>query len=159
MVKRRLVRVGVAFNRTHYFVDQGVQRGGAYEYGKLMEDELNKRRKTGNLKVVFWFVPLPRDQLLPALVDGKVDLVVAQLTVTPEREKLVDFTNPTRRNVSEVAVTGPGAPTIASIDDLAGQEIFVRKSSSDRLAGWLLLPCAAWVGFAAALNFALWKLN
>ncbi len=55
------------YNRTLYFVDRGVQRGVAYEYGKLMEDELNKRRKTGNLKVVFWFVPLPRDQLLSAL--------------------------------------------------------------------------------------------
>ena len=31
MVKRRLVRVGVTFNRTHCFVDQGVQRGMAYE--------------------------------------------------------------------------------------------------------------------------------
>jgi ABC-type amino acid transport substrate-binding protein len=61
-----------------------------------MEDELNQRRKTGNLKVVFWFVPLPRDRLLPALVDGKVDMVVAQLTVTPERKNLVDFTHPTR---------------------------------------------------------------
>lgn len=38
MVKRRLVRIGVTFNRAHYFVDKGVQRGGAYEYGKLMED-------------------------------------------------------------------------------------------------------------------------
>ena len=27
MVKRRLVRVGVTFNRTFYFVDKGVQRG------------------------------------------------------------------------------------------------------------------------------------
>jgi hypothetical protein len=49
MVQRRLVRIGVAHNRTMYFVDQGVQRGGAYEYGKLMEEEINKRRKTGNL--------------------------------------------------------------------------------------------------------------
>ena len=130
MVQRRLVRIGVTFNRTHYFVDQGVQRGMAYEYGKLMEDELNKRRKTGNLKVVFWFVPLPRDQLLQALVDGKVDMVIAQLTVTPERQKLVDFTNPTRTHVDEVVVTGPGAPAIASVDDLAGQEVYVRKSSS-----------------------------
>jgi membrane-bound lytic murein transglycosylase MltF len=130
MVTRRLVRIGVPFNRTLYFVDQGAQRGGAYEYGKLMEDELNKRRKTGNLKVIFWFVPLPRDQLLPALVDGKVDLVMAQLTVTPERQKLVDFTNPTRKDVNEVVVTGPGAPAIASVDDLAGQEVCVRKSSS-----------------------------
>jgi membrane-bound lytic murein transglycosylase MltF len=130
MVARRVIRVGVAFNRTLYFVDQGVQRGAAYEYGKLMEDELNKRRKTGNLKVSFWFVPLPRDRLLPALVDGKVDLVIAQLTVTPERQQLVDFTNPTRKEVDELVVTGPGAPAIASVDDLAGQEVYVRRSSS-----------------------------
>jgi membrane-bound lytic murein transglycosylase MltF len=130
MVKRRLVRIGVTYNRTHYFGDQGAQRGISYEYGKLMEDELNKRRKTGNLKVTFWFVPLPRDQLLSALVDGKVDMVIAQLKVTPERQKLVDFTNPTRKNVDEVVVTGPGAPAIASVDDLAGQEVFVRRSSS-----------------------------
>jgi membrane-bound lytic murein transglycosylase MltF len=130
MVKRRLVRVGVAYNRTLYFVDKGVQRGAAYEYGRLMEDELNKRRKTGNLKVVFWFVPLPRDQLLPALVDGTVDMVIGQLTVTPERQKLVDFTNPTRKSVNEIVVTGPGAPVITSVDDLSGQEVFVRRSSS-----------------------------
>lgn len=30
---------------------------------------------------------------------------------------------------------------------------------ADRLAGWLLVPYAAWVAFAAALNFALWQLN
>jgi ABC-type amino acid transport substrate-binding protein len=95
-----------------------------------MEDELNKRRKTGNLRVVFWFVPLPRDQLLPALVDGKVDMVMAQLTVTPERQQRVDFTNPTRKDVNEVVVTGPGAPAITSVDDLSGQQVFVRKTSS-----------------------------
>jgi membrane-bound lytic murein transglycosylase MltF len=130
MVERRLVRVGVAYNRTLYFVDRGMQRGAAFEYGKLMEDELNKRRKTGNLKVNFWFVPLPRDRLLPALVDGKVDMAIAQLTVTPERLKLVDFTNPTRKDVNEVVVTGPDAPPIASVEDLSGQEVFVRQSSS-----------------------------
>jgi membrane-bound lytic murein transglycosylase MltF len=130
MVKRRLVRVGVTYNRTFYFVNEGTQRGIAYEYGKLMEEQLNKRRKTGHLKVNFWFVPLPYDQLIPALLDGKLDVVVAQLTVTPERQKLVDFTNPTRKNVDEVVVTGKGAPAIASVDDLSGQQVFVRKTSS-----------------------------
>lgn len=29
----------------------------------------------------------------------------------------------------------------------------------DRVAAWLLAPYAAWVAFAAVLNFALWRLN
>jgi len=56
-------------------------------------------------------------------------MVAAMLTVTPEREKLVAFSEPTRTNVSEVVVSGPGAPPITSVDDLAGQAVFVRKGS------------------------------
>ena len=48
---RRLVRIGVTFNRTFYFVDHGEQRGVAYEYGKALEDELNKKFKTGDKKI------------------------------------------------------------------------------------------------------------
>jgi membrane-bound lytic murein transglycosylase MltF len=73
---------------------------------------------------------MPRDLLLPALVDGKVDLVAAMLTVTPERQKLVDFTRPTRTGVREIVVTGPGVPAVKTIDDLAGRDVFVRRSSS-----------------------------
>ena len=51
------------------------------------------------------------------------------LTVTPERRALAAFSEPTRTNVSEVVVTGPGAPPIATLDDLAGQEVFVREQS------------------------------
>lgn len=29
----------------------------------------------------------------------------------------------------------------------------------DRVAGWLLVPYAAWVAFACLLNYALWRLN
>ena len=31
MVKRRAIRVGVTFNRTHYFIDRGQERGLTYE--------------------------------------------------------------------------------------------------------------------------------
>ena len=129
MVKRRLIRVAVTFNRTHYFVDKGQERGITYESLKLFENDLNTELKTGNLKVHVVIVPMPRDELYAALASGKVDMVAAMVTVTPEREKLVAFSQPTRINVSEVVVTGPGAPPIATVDDLAGQEVFVRKGS------------------------------
>ena len=76
-IARRMIRVGVTFNRTHYFIDKGQQRGLTYESLKLFEDELNAERKTGNLKINVVFVPLPRDQLYPALINGKVDMVAA----------------------------------------------------------------------------------
>jgi membrane-bound lytic murein transglycosylase MltF len=130
MVKRRLIRAGVVFNRTHYFVDQGQQRGLAYESLRLFEEQLNKRLNTGLLKVHVAFVPLSRDQLIPALLEGKVDVLAASLTMTPEREKLVAFSNPTRTGVSEIVVTGPDTPPVATADDLSGREVFVRRSSS-----------------------------
>jgi len=130
MVKRRVIRLGVTYNRTFYFVDKGVQRGGVYEYGKLFEDELNKKLNTGNLRVNVVFVPLPRDMLASALIDGRVDAVIAQVTITPDNQKLVDFTNPTRKNVTEVVVTAPGAPAIASAADLSGQDVYVRKDGT-----------------------------
>jgi len=129
LVARRAIRVAVTFNRTHYFIDRGEERGLTYESVKQFETELNTRLKTGNLKVHVVMVPMQRDQMHAALVDGKVDMVAAMVTVTPEREKLVAFSDPTRTNVSEIVVTGPGAPSISSLDDLAGQEVFVRKGS------------------------------
>ena len=130
MVKRRLIRAGVVFNRTQYFIDKGVQRGISYESLQLFEEQVNKRLKTGLLKVHVAIVPLSRDQLFPALQAGQVDLVAAALTITPERRQLVDFSTPTRTGVSEIVVTGPGVAAPGTADDLSGREVFVRKSSS-----------------------------
>ena len=129
LVKRRAIRVGVTFNRTHYFIDRGQERGITFEALKSFESDLNTDLKTGNLKVHVVIVPMSRDQLYPALSTGKIDMVAAMVTVRPELEKLVAFSEPTRTNVNVVVVTGPGAPPIATVDDLAGQAVFVRKAS------------------------------
>jgi membrane-bound lytic murein transglycosylase MltF len=130
MVARRLIRIGAPFNRTFYFIDHGVQRGLAYDYIRLFEDELNKHRNTGALKVAVIVMPMQRDELIAQLRAGKIDAAVAQLTVTPERQKLVAFSNPTRTNVDEVLVTGPDAPQVHSLADLGRTKVLVRKSSS-----------------------------
>ena len=130
MIERRMIRVLTTYSKTQYFVDHGTPRGTAYDQGKLLEDEVNKRLGTDGTKVRVQFVPLSRNELLPALLAGKGDIVMADLTVTPERSKMVDFTEPWIGGVEEIVVTSPNGPVIATVDDLSGKEVFVRESSS-----------------------------
>lgn len=130
MIKRRVIRAGVVYNRTEYYIDKGVQRGVIAESLHKFEDDLNKRLKTGVLRVQVVPIPVARNQIFAALQDGKVDFIAATLTVTPEREKLVSFSIPTRPNISEVVITSPKAPPVSTADDLSGREVFVRHSSS-----------------------------
>jgi membrane-bound lytic murein transglycosylase MltF len=130
MIKRRVIRVLVPYSKTLYFVDRGTQRGLAYEFFRLFEDDLNKKLKRKHIRVHVFFVPTARDKLIPELLAGRGDIAVGNLTITPERFKQVDFSNPTFRNVSEIVVTGPGTEPIATAQDLSGSEVYVRKSSS-----------------------------
>ena len=130
MVKRRRIRFLVPYSKTYYFVDRAVQRGVAYDITQIYEADLNKRLKTGHVRIDVHCIPVSRDEMIPALLAGRGDVVMGNLTITPERLKHVDFTNPFRHDVSEVLVTGPSAEPIVTLDDLAGKEIYVRKSSS-----------------------------
>ncbi len=117
-------------SKTHYFIDKGVQRGIVYDAGTKLEAEINKTLKTTPAtKVNVVFVPTSRDDLQQALIEGRGDIVAANVTVTPERAKLVDFAEPGRVNVKEIVVTGPGAPMINTLDDLGGKDVYVRERS------------------------------
>jgi membrane-bound lytic murein transglycosylase MltF len=130
MIKRRMIRVLVPYSKTFYFVDRGTQRGLVYEAFRIFEDDLNKKLKSKNIRVHVVFEPTARDKLIPYLVEGRGDIAAGNLTITPERLKQVDFSDPVRRNLSEIVVTGPGADPIATAQDLSGKEVYVRKSSS-----------------------------
>jgi membrane-bound lytic murein transglycosylase MltF len=130
MVERRLIRVLTVYSKTFFFVDNGTQRGIVHDVGRRLEEELNRKLKAKHLRVSVAFVPVSRDELLPALVAGRGDIAAANLTITPERLKTVDFTEPWVKGVDEIVVTGPHSAPIATLDDLAGKEVFVRKSSS-----------------------------
>ena len=130
MVKRRFIRVLVAYSKTFFFVDKGTPRGTTYDVMKAFEEELNRKTRSKHLRVHAVFIPVARDRLLPGLVEGRGDIVAANLTVTPSRQVLVDFSDPWITGVSEIIVTGPASPRIRSLNDLAGQEIFVRRTSS-----------------------------
>jgi membrane-bound lytic murein transglycosylase MltF len=136
MIERGVIRVLTVYSKTFYFTDKGVQRGATHDIFRVFEEDLNKqlakrqKLKHKHLKVKVVFIPIARGDLLQALADGKGDIAASNLTITPDRQKLVDFSVPLARNVSEVVVSGPGAPAIEGVDHLSGKEVFVRKSSS-----------------------------
>jgi membrane-bound lytic murein transglycosylase MltF len=130
MRKRGLLRALVVYSKTFYFVDQGAQRGATYEALKAFETDINKKLGTKALKFNIVFIPVSRDELIPGLLSGRGDVAAAGLTITADREALVDFSDPLYTGVSEIVVTGPRGPKITRLDELSGKAIHVRKSSS-----------------------------
>ena len=107
MVERRVIRLLTVFSRGYYFLDGPDQRGITYEMAQRFETLVNDRFDSGPLKVSVVILPVSRGQLLPALAAGYGDIAVGNLTVTPKRAQLVDFSDALYPDVDEVIVTGP----------------------------------------------------
>lgn len=132
IVERGFLRLGTTFNPVLFSYDGPDQRGIVVDLAQEMQAQLRKTlgKRAASLTIVL--AALPRDKLIPALEEGRVDVLAANLTVTPERSARVAFVDPILRNVSEVVVTGPSAPPLSGLDDLAGITLRVRPSSSYR---------------------------
>jgi len=130
MKKRRIIRALVPYSKTFYYVEKGRQRGISYEVFQAFENDLNKKLKSKTIKLHVLYLPVGRDEIVSRLVDGWGDVVFADLTITPERQKVVDFSTPMYSGIKEIVVTGPGGPEIRSLDDLSGKEVFIRRNTS-----------------------------
>ena len=130
MLKRRVVRILAPFSRTSFFLDNGVALGFEAELGQEFENWLNKRYGKKPYRIHVVFIPTPREKLFAELRNGKGDIAAGNLTITADRETLVDFASPWASGIKEVLVTGPSAPDIHSIDELGGKTVTVRRSSS-----------------------------
>lgn len=130
MVERRKIRVLVVYSKLGFFFDKGRTRGATYDLFMEFEKYINQKQKTGIRKIKLVFLPVPRDYLVPWLIEGRGDIAAANLTITDERKKIVDFSDPLLKNVKEILVTGPAAPSIENLNSLSGKEIHLRRSSS-----------------------------
>ena len=129
LVERRVIRILTVYGPGRYFLDNGPQ-GAVQEYAQKLQQVVNKTFNTGLLLVQVAVIPVARDQLFPALEAGFGDIVMAGTTMTEARAKRVDFTIPVSKPLREILVTGPSAPNITALEDLAGKTVYVRKSSS-----------------------------
>lgn len=130
IAERGYLRVLIPFSKTFYFIDGGVQRGTAVdlmaEFAKFEQKRHGKFARDGHVV----FIPTPRDRLFPDLAEGRGDIAMGNLTVTEERRKLADFSDPLFKPVREVPVTRADAVDLTSPDALSGKTVHVRASSS-----------------------------
>jgi len=132
MIERRAIRVVVVPTRTQYWIHDGRPIGIEYERLRAFEQWLNRRHDTEHrhLAVHIVYVPTRRDDLIPALIEGRGDIAVGMLTATDERLEQVDFAGPFLKDVYEIPVTNESHPPLGSVDELAGRRIVVRRSAS-----------------------------
>lgn len=70
---------------------------------------------------------------IPFLQTGKADVVISSLSVTPEREKVIDFSKPYAQ--INAVVAAPRSVTVKGFADLAGKRVATaRGTTNDRLA-------------------------
>jgi polar amino acid transport system substrate-binding protein len=71
------------------------------------------------------------DTIFRDLAQGKFDMVASATTITPDREKTVDFTNP--YYLSEQALVVPTGSDIATVDDISGATVAVQQGTTGQI--------------------------
>ncbi|WP_279465331.1 transporter substrate-binding domain-containing protein [Aeromonas veronii] len=86
------------------------------------------------------FVAVEPASRIPFLQSDKVDLILANMTVTPERREVVDFTNPNLRVAVQVLV--PEGSPAKKLDDLASKTLIVTTGTTADI--WLTRNHPEW---------------
>jgi len=130
ILERGYIRVLVPPSKTFFFYDGAQPHGLAYDHMEAFAEGLRKSRGKTPIRLSVIYLPTPRDRLIPGVEEGLGDIAIAGLTETAKRDERVDFVTNEDNPISEVVVTGPGAPELSTLEDLAGRRVLVRKSSS-----------------------------
>ena len=99
------------------------------EYGEYQGyDVYFARRLAQDLGVELELVSVDAPNRVEYLTSAKVDIILANFTVTPERAEVVDFALPYMKVA--LGVVSPDAALITSIEDLRGKKLIVSKGTT-----------------------------
>lgn len=122
--ERGTIRIGVFSDKNPfgYLDENGVSQGfDVYVARRFAKDLLGDESKVE-------FVLVDAASRVAFLESNKVDIIMANFTVTEERKEKVDFANPYMK-VSLGAVS-PESDSINSIEDLEGKKVIVAKGTT-----------------------------
>ena len=99
------------------------------EYGEYQGyDVVFARRLAEDLGVELELVSVDAPNRVEYLTSAKVDIILANFTVTPERAEVVDFALPYMKVA--LGVVSPDAALITSLEDLQGKKLIVSKGTT-----------------------------
>jgi membrane-bound lytic murein transglycosylase MltF len=136
MLERRAIKFYLPYSRSLYFIDKGRERGISADVIREFERWVNKKyaKQLGKRPFTVFAVVATRDKLLADLQGGHADVAVGNVKVIDQLLNEVDFAGLDQNiTTTEILVTGPASPAIASIDDLSGKTVHVREYSSQYL--------------------------
>ncbi len=131
MRKRKQIRALVTYSRTDFSIlPDGKTTGLQVDLLNQYEKWLNKGIKREENRIQIVLIPTTFARLLPDLLEGKGDIAAALLTLTPERQRSVNFASGGAMKVDELVVVNRNIADIATVEDLAGREVHVLRNSS-----------------------------
>lgn len=118
------VRIGVFSDKEPFgFVDSSGKYQGydVFFAHRIAQDLLGSPDKVE-------FVPVEAASRVEYLQSGKVDIILANFTQTPQRAEVVDFALPYMKVA--LGIVSPDSAPILSIDDLKGKKLIVNKGTT-----------------------------
>ena len=141
IMKRGFIRVGVNVDSKPFaFYDKtGELAGYDIDLAKYIAEHIMGSNK--NIK----FVPVTPSNRLMKISTGDVDIVIATMTITPQREKIINFSIP--YDTAGQALLVRSTSEIKSISDLQGQNVGVIWGTTAEKNMVTLAPNAHVIGF------------
>ena len=127
--EKRAIRILVTVSNPDFFIDGFRKYGFAPPLIKEFQDYLNNEvlNQTFMRAII---IPTSRSTIIDRLASGYGDVAMANLTITPERQKKVDFALPIATGVKEIIVAASGSPVLKNLEDLSGKSVHTRSFSS-----------------------------
>jgi len=122
--ERGTIKIGVFSDKSPFgYVDSNGENQGfdVFIAKRFAKDLLGDESKVE-------FVLVDAASRVAYLESGKVDVIMANFTVTDERKQKVDFTNPYMK--VSLGIVSPDSAIITSIDQLKGKKVIVAKGTT-----------------------------
>ncbi len=120
--QQKTLRVAIDLNAPPY----GMKDASLKEVGSDVE---TARLLAKDLGVKLEIVPTTQANRIPFLLTNKADVVISSLTITPQRQEVVDFTIPYAAIQSVIAA--PESAAISSMKDLAGKTVMTARGTTN----------------------------